>query len=55
MVAIVIICYLIGQGAKLITGIKDEFIPVIVGVAGGILGIVTKLHKLKLQEQSVMI
>lgn len=35
VVAIVVICYLIGQGAKLITGIKDEFIPVIVDVAGG--------------------
>lgn len=40
VVAIVVICYLIVQGAKLITGIKDEFIPAIVGVAGGILGII---------------
>lgn len=40
VVAIVVICYLIGLGAKLIPGIKDEFIPVIVGISGGILGAV---------------
>lgn len=40
VVAIVVITYLIGIFAKAMPFIKDEFIPVIVGVAGGILGIV---------------
>lgn len=39
-IAIIVICYLIGIGAKLISGIKDNYIPVIVGVFGGILGVV---------------
>ena len=39
-IAIIVICYLIGLGAKLIPGIKDDYIPVIVGVFGGILGVV---------------
>lgn len=39
-IAIIVICYLIGIGAKLIHGIKDNYIPVIVGVFGGILGVV---------------
>ncbi len=39
VLAIVVITYLIGLGAKAST-IKDEIIPVIVGVCGGILGIV---------------
>lgn len=39
-IAIIVICYLIGIGAKLIPGIKDDYIPVIVGVFGGILGMV---------------
>lgn len=39
VLAIVIICYLIGLGAKLYPKIKDEAIPVIVGVAGGMLGV----------------
>lgn len=38
--AIVVISYLIGLGAKNISTIKDEAIPVIVGVCGGILGVV---------------
>lgn len=38
--AIVVICYLVGFACKAIDAIKDELIPVIVGVAGGILGIV---------------
>lgn len=37
--AIVVITYLIGLGAKAITKIKNEWIPVIVGLSGGILGI----------------
>lgn len=40
VLAIVVICYLIGLGAKQIPKIKDELIPVIVGLAGGILGVV---------------
>lgn len=40
VMAIVIITYLIGLGAKNISAIKDEVIPVIVGVCGGILGVV---------------
>lgn len=39
VVAIVVICYLIGLGIKA-SNIKDELIPVIVGVCGGILGVV---------------
>ena len=39
VLAIVVITYLIGLGAKQISVVKDEMIPVIVGVAGGVLGI----------------
>ena len=38
VLAIVVITYLIGLGAKQIPQIKDELIPVVVGVSGGILG-----------------
>lgn len=40
VLAIVVITYLIGTGAKALATIKDELIPVIVGLSGGILGIV---------------
>ena len=40
VVAIVVITYLIGLGAKVIPHIKDNYIPIIVGVAGGILGVI---------------
>jgi ribonucleotide monophosphatase NagD (HAD superfamily) len=40
VVAIVVITYLIGLGAKAIPNVKDNYIPIIVGVAGGILGVV---------------
>lgn len=40
VLAIVVITYLIGLAAKRIKAISDEWIPVIVGVAGGILGVV---------------
>lgn len=40
VLAIVVIAYLVGLGAKRIPKIKDETIPVVVGVAGGILGVV---------------
>lgn len=36
--AIVTIAYMIGLAAKLIPEIKDETIPVIVGVSGGVIG-----------------
>ena len=39
-VAFVVICYLAGIGAKLIPVIKDNYIPVVVGIVGGILGVV---------------
>lgn len=39
VVAIVVITYLIGVAAKLFQKVKDNYIPVIVGIAGGILGI----------------
>lgn len=40
VVAIVVITYLIGLVAKAIPHINDNYIPIIVGVAGGILGII---------------
>lgn len=40
VLSIVVITYLIGVAAKAIPGIKNELIPVIVGVCGGILGVV---------------
>ena len=39
-VAIVVLYYLAGIGAKLIPVIKDNYIPVVVGIVGGILGVV---------------
>ena len=40
VLAIVVISYLVGIGAKLVPQVKDKAIPVIVGTAGGLLGIV---------------
>lgn len=40
VVAIVVICYLIGMAVKATEKIKDNYIPVIVGIVGGILGVV---------------
>lgn len=40
VVAIVVITYLIGLAAKAIPNVKDNIIPIIVGISGGILGIV---------------
>ena len=37
--AISVICYLIGMGVK-VSPLDDKFIPIIVGVSGGILGVV---------------
>lgn len=39
VIAIVVICYLIGLAAKAIPAVKDNYIPVIVGAFGGILGV----------------
>lgn len=40
VLAIVVICYLVGLLAKQMPKVKDETIPVIVGICGGILGVV---------------
>lgn len=40
--AIVVICYLIGLGAK-VAPIDDKYIPLIVGIVGGIVGVVAFL------------
>lgn len=40
VLAIVVITYLIGLAVKAIPAVKNELIPVIVGVCGGILGVV---------------
>lgn len=37
--AITVICYLVGAGVK-VSNLDSKFIPVIVGAAGGILGVV---------------
>lgn len=37
--AITVICFLIGQVVK-VTGLDNKFIPMIVGISGGLLGIV---------------
>ena len=39
VVAIIVITYLIGYASKQIPQVKDNVIPIIVGVAGGVLGI----------------
>ena len=39
VLAIVVIAYLVGLGAKLAKRIPNEAIPVIVGVTGGVVGI----------------
>lgn len=39
---ITVICYLIGQAVK-VTGIDNKWIPIIVGVSGGVLGVVGML------------
>ncbi len=40
VIAIVVIAYLVGLAAKLIPGIDDRVIPVIVGAVGAVLGVV---------------
>ena len=46
--AIVVICYLVGLGAKTIDGVKDNYIPVIVGAVGGALGAAGSIWREKL-------
>ncbi len=40
VLAIVVIAYLVGLFAKALPKVKDNYIPIIVGVSGGILGVV---------------
>lgn len=40
VLAIVVIAYLVGLGAKLFPTVPDKAIPVIVGITGGVLGVV---------------
>lgn len=40
VLAIVVICYLVGMAAKVSNHCPDKAIPVVVGVAGGLLGVV---------------
>lgn len=40
VLAITVIAYIVGYAAKLIPQVKDEAIPVIVGLCGGILGVI---------------
>lgn len=40
VLAIVVITYLVGVGVKLIPKITNDAIPVIVGIAGGIFGVI---------------
>lgn len=40
VLAIVVITYLIGLAAKAVPAVSDNYIPIIVGACGGILGIV---------------
>lgn len=40
ILAIVVICYLVGMAAKVSNHCPDKAIPVVVGVAGGLLGVV---------------
>ena len=42
VLAITIICYLIGEGVK-VSPLDSKFIPVIVGVCGGIIGVIAFL------------
>lgn len=39
VMAIAVISGMVGYGAKLIPSVKDEYIPFIVGITGGILGV----------------
>lgn len=41
--SIVVFCYLVGEGVKLLSFVKNEAIPVICGVVGGILGVIGML------------
>lgn len=43
---ITVICYLVGMVCKASEHVKDEIIPAVVGVAGGILGVVAYFTKM---------
>ena len=43
VIPIVIVCYLIGMGLKAWNYVNDVCIPVLVGIAGGILGVIGML------------
>lgn len=38
--AVTVICYVLGMACKAFEGVPDKFIPVICGIAGGLLGVV---------------
>lgn len=40
VIAIVVICYLVGMAVKAFEKINNKYIPVIVGTVGGILGVI---------------
>lgn len=40
VMAITVICYLVGAITKAIPNVKDEIIPIVVGIAGGIIGVI---------------
>ena len=40
--AITVICYLVGQGAK-VSPLDDKYIPIICGACGGVLGVIAFL------------
>lgn len=46
VVAITIICYLVGVVCKSTTKVADEKIPAIMGVSGAILGVVASITKM---------
>lgn len=50
VLAIVVISYIIGVIAKLIPVVKDEFIPAIVGVAGGIASVKARREKKQMER-----
>ena len=54
VIAIVVICYLIGLAAKTIPAVKDNYIPVIVGAFGGILGVLGMYVILDFPAQDIL-
>lgn len=54
VIAIVVICYLIGLAAKTIPAVKDNYIPVIVGAFGGISGSLRNVCHTRLPAQDIL-